>query len=235
MKTNFLAALLLTCSCSIASLSQASANKTDAKLLHMPAFELSSEAKAAGLDGKLVVDLTVGVDGKASKFKVYGTPMWPCGKDPKDSVIENVRDAVKQHLLSAKFEPATKDRKPKSSDVQITFLLSETLRKANDHQRIQENLRNGIIPELVDLKDIQRYAITLPKQVMASRNSPSYRLTEMQILVDENGDVVSAGGLRAGQMELREARELLCAAKFKPLVLNQKPVKMAGTVMYGLY
>jgi len=231
MKSNVFVLLVLI----LASGNIAFAQDSEAKVISMPDFELSSEAKAAGIDGKLIVGLTIGADGKASGMRVYGSPMWPCGSNAKDKVIEDVRDDVKRHLLSAKFGPAMKNGKPKSSDVQITFLLSELFRKANDFKRIEENLKNGITPSLVDVKNIDRYAITLPKQLMGSRNTISYRLTEMQILVDENGDVISAGGLRSGHMELREARKLVCDAKFKPLMLNQKAVKMTGAVMYGLY
>ncbi len=235
MTTKVFIFLLLITTCYAVSFSQASDDKTDAKISNIPDFELSPEAKAAGIDGKLIVSLTVGKDGRASNLRIYGAPMWPCGKNPKDEVVENVRKAVKQHLLSAKFEPATKNGEPKSSDVQITFLLSEMFTKANDFKQIEEGLKKGISPPLVEIKDIHLRATTLPKQLMGTRNSPSYRLTEMQILVDENGDVISAGGLRSGQAELREARKLVCEAKFKPLILNQKAVKMTGIVMYGLF
>lgn len=234
MKIKVLICLLLIISCNTASFAQTSDNKTEAKASNMREFELSPEAKAAGIDGKLIIDLTIGADGSVSGSKIYGSPMWPCETDPKDEIAK-VLKAVKQHLMSAKFEPATKNGKPRSSDVQITFLLSESLKNANDPRRIEENLKKGITPLLVDVKNIQRFAVTIPKQLTGTRNSPSYRITEMQILVDENGDVISAGGLRSGQTELREARKLVCEAKFKPLVLNQKAVKMTGTVVYGLY
>ena len=235
MTTNLLVLFLLILLCSPVCFAQTTSDKTDAKLSSMPVFELSPEARAAGIDGKLVINLTVGTDGKASGIRVFGTPMWPCGKEVKDALIEDVRDAVKQHLLLAKFEPAAKNGKPRSSDVQITFLLTETFRRANDVKAIQEGLKRGVIPELVEVKDIDRLAISLPKQIIASGNPPSYRLTEMQVMVDESGNVISSGGLRAGQRELREARKLLCAAKFKPLVISQTATKMTGVVMYGLY
>ncbi len=85
------------------------------------------------------------------------------------------------------------------------------------------------------MKDIYRFVKTLPRQLMASRNSVSARLSEIQIIVDENGDVISAGGFRTATTELIEARYLACSAKFRPLILNQKAVRMTGTLMYALY
>ena len=87
-------------------------DKTDAKIINMPDFELSQEAKAAGIDGKVKADLTIGVDGKVSSIKIYGSQMWPCGNHPNNE-IENVIKAVKLHLASLKFQPATKKRKAK--------------------------------------------------------------------------------------------------------------------------
>jgi hypothetical protein len=197
-------------------------------------FQLSRAAAAAGIDGKIVLDLTVNPDGKVSDLRMYGGPMWPCGSKQPDE-LEDVRREVKQYVLAMKFEPATKNGKPKSSDIQITFPVSGLFRDANNFAQIEENLKKGINPPLVEVNGILNHAVSAPKQLMGSRGTLSARFSEIQILVDENGDVVSAGGLRAGGSELIEARKLACSAKFKPLTLNKKPVKMAGTIMYGLY
>lgn len=119
--------------------------------------------------------------------------------------------------------------------MQIIFSLSETFKNASNFEQIEENLKKGINPPLVDMKDLKRFATTLPKQLVGTRNSISYHLTVIHILVDEDGNVLSAGGSRVSQMEMIEARKLACDAKFKPLILNQKTVKMTGTIMYGLY
>ena len=226
--------MLVIISCNALAAAQTSDDKTDAKAGNWHDFELSPEAKAAGIDGKMVIGLSVSAEGRGSGIRIYGGPMWPCETEPKNE-IEDVREAVKKYLLSAKFEPATKGGRPRSSDIQIIFLLSQRFRKANDYRQIEEDLKKGINPGLADIKGINRFAKTLPKQLMASRNSLSARLSEVQIIVDENGDVISAGGFRTAVTELNEARELACSAKFRPLMLNQKAVRMTGTLMYGLY
>lgn len=209
-------------------------NETEASASELPPFVLSPEAVAAGVDGKLQIGLSISAEGKASNIRIFGGPMWPCGaKEPKD--VEEVRREVKKLLQSATFQPATRNGKAKSSDVQITFLLSRSFTDAQDSKTIEKNLKNGVAPSLVDVKDISRLAIDMPKQLGRIGNSPSYRLTEMQILVDEHGNVISAGGFRAAPIYLQEGRKLACSAKFKPLILANRPVKMTGTVMYGLY
>jgi hypothetical protein len=211
-----------------------SAQDTEARFKGTNDFQLSPAAMAAGIDGKIVLNLAVKADGSVSNVRMFGGPMWPCeAKEPDE--LENVREAVKQYVLSMKFEPATKSGKPRSTDVQITFPVTAAFRDAGNYGQIEENLRKGINPPLVEVKEILKYAVSVPKQLIGTRGTISAYLAEIQILVDERGDVVSAGGLRIGQTELLEARKLACGAKFKPLTLNNKPVKMTGTFFYGLY
>ena len=217
-----------------ACIGESSAQDTEARLVSTNEFQLSPEAVSAGIDGKILIGLTINQDGNAGDLRMYGGPMWPCGSKMPDEV-EKVRRALKQHVLSLKFEAATKNGKARSSQVQITFLLSDLFRKAHNYTEIEENLKKGISPPLVEIKDISKFALSVPKQLTGSQSSPSARLAEIQLLVDETVNVSSAGGFRIGPNELLEARDLACSAKFKPLTLNQKPVKMSGTIMYGLY
>jgi hypothetical protein len=222
--------LIFMAACSV----QSRAQDSEARLLSSAEFQLSPTAAAAGIDGKMQIGMTIKADGTASDLRIYGGPMWPCGTDAGDQV-ENVRHAVKEYLLAQKWQPAMKNGKPKSSDVQITFMLSGRFRQAADTDQIEENLKKGINPLLVDIKNLTPFVISLPGQVMGSRSSISARLSEIQVLIDESGNVISAGGFRTAVTELKEARDLACNAKFKPLTLNQKPVKMTGIIMYSLY
>jgi hypothetical protein len=211
-----------------------SAQETEARMLSGNDFQLSTEAVAAGIDGKIWMGLTINADGSSSDIRVYGGPMWPCGaKMPRE--LEEVRRAVKQHVQSLRFEPARKDGKPRSSSVFISFLLTESFRNAADTKQIEEHLKKGINPPMVEVPDISTYALSVPKQLMGTRGSPSARLAEMQLLVDENGTVIKAGGFKNAREDVVEAQKLACAAKFKKLTLNRIPVKMSGTLLYGLY
>jgi hypothetical protein len=208
--------------------------QTDAALRTMPDFHLSSSEEAAGIDGKMQIGVAISADGKTSDIRIYGGPMWPCGTNPQGE-LEKVRKEVKQLIVSSTFEPATKNGKPRSSDVQLTFVLSDLFRNAAKTTEIEENLKKGINPPLVEVRDLSRFALSVPVQLMGTRQSPGARFAEIQVLIDENGNVISAGGFRTGATELTEARGLACTAKFKPLVLNNKPVKMWGIIVYGLY
>ena len=214
---------------------EAQTNETEAKAGDWPDFKLSAEAVAAGVDGKIQIGLTISAEGKASNIKLYGGPMWPCGIKDQPDAVEDVRKAVRQYLSVAKFQPATKNGKPKASDVQITFLLSDLFKNAANAKQIEENLQKDIYPPLVEVGNIDRFALQISKQLSRLGNSPSYRLSEVQILVDESGRVVSAGGFRIDPTYLSEARRLACSATFKPIVFRQRTIRMSGILTFGLY
>ena len=119
--------------------------------------------------------------------------------------------------------------------MQITFLISELFKNAANTKQIEENLRKDIYPPLVEVTNIDRFALQVPKQLGRLGSSPSYRLSAVQILVDENGRVVSAGGFRIDPTYLSEARRLACSATFKPLLFRQRAIRMSGILTFGLY
>lgn len=214
--------------------SQIKENETEARPGDWPEFVLSSEAKAAGIDGKLQLGLSVSAKGKASNIRIFGGPMWPCGaKEPGE--VEDVRRAVRQYFETAVFHPATRNGKPRSSEVQITFSLSKRFTDARDSKAIEENLKKGLFPSLVEVIDIHRFAEEVPQQLSRIRDSPSSRITQIQVLVDENGKVLSAGGFRAAPIFMQAGRSLACSVKFKPLTFRNTPLKMSGILTFELY
>jgi hypothetical protein len=231
----FLFLSLIVVTFQLSALAQGTANETEAKVGDWSDFKLPAEAVAAGIDGKLQIGLSVSAEGKASKIRIFGGPMWPCSVKDEPDAAEDVRKAVKLYLANAKFQPATKNGKPRSSDVQITFRLSQLFQDAANSRIIEENLEKGIYPALVDVADIDRFALNAPKQLSRVGDSISYRISDVQILVDENGRVVSAGGFRMDPRFQSEARSLACASTFKPLTFRQKAMRMTGIIRFGLY
>jgi len=197
-----------------------------------PEFVMSPEAKAAGIDGVITVGLTVSSKGTTSNIKLFGGPMWPCGiKEPEQ--VDEVRRAVRKFLESATFQPATKDGRPRSSDVQLYFSVSKSFADARDSKAIEENLRKGIFPPLVEVVNISRFATELPR-LGGAVGSTARSILEIQVIVDEKGDVISAGTVRGLPQEVHEARRLGCSSKFKPLTYRDRPIKMTGRILFDI-
>jgi TonB family protein len=204
-----------------------------AKLVSGPAFKLSDAAVAAGIDWKIMVGLTVDKSGEAKNVMILGGPSWPCGTDPQGE-IEKVLEAVKQNILASKFSPAVKDGKPYSTDVMITFTVGQAYRDAEEQKKIAEGIKNGTI-KIIQGGVLNGKALNLPKpdyppKARANRASGS---VTVDVLIDEQGKIVTAGAV-LGHPYLRDAaRDSACRAKFSPTTLSGQPVKVKRQIVYN--
>src|SRR5687768_17630174 len=69
-----------------------------ARAISSPEFKMSPEAVAAGIDGKLIVEVAVSKTGKVTKANVLSGPAWPCNSFP-EAEIKKVRAQVEDILL----------------------------------------------------------------------------------------------------------------------------------------
>lgn len=79
------------------------------------------------------------------------------------------------------------------------------------------------------------YAVSLPKPIyppVAIATNIQGKV-DVQIMIDESGDVVSAKAVD-GPPLLRQVAELAALkAKFKPTLLNKQPIKVTGVIVYN--
>jgi outer membrane biosynthesis protein TonB len=211
-------------------LGQTAVQNSDAKPVNTPEFQLSPAAEAAGIDGKLSIGLTINADGRPSDLRIYGGPMWPCGASTPNSQIEEVRKEVRKHVLGMTFSPEIKDGKPKSVSGEITFMLSDRFRGASKAVgKVYQTNAND--PGLIDIGlTISSRVESLPRPFLDGARG----IVLLQILVDENGNVTSAGSFKGEPSLVPVTRDAACKAKFKPAIANGKPVRMTGTLSYIL-
>ena len=100
---------------------------------------------------------------------------------------------------------------------------------------------DNLPPLLVDGKELMSSGILngkalkkpQPEYPSMARSARASGTVSVQIVVDENGDVVSAQAL-GGHPMLREASERAARkAKFSPTKLCGQPVKVSGVITYG--
>ena len=156
--------MLATISASLlASPQNTSGQATEAAFITSKEFILSEEATAAGIDGKLTVQVTVDKTGLVKYSKILGGYIWPCNSKPKEQLAA-VEEAVKANLLGAKFAPATKDGKPRDSELLITFLIGNMYRDAKKQREAEEAAKSGASrPKVIDSGIINGTALSLPK------------------------------------------------------------------------
>ena len=92
--------LVAACVCGIVG--QSPVSDAPAKVISSIPFVMSKEAEAAGIDGTLLLDITVDKSGDVKKVDIIGGPAWPCGAEPKKELAE-VRRAVKENVMAFNF------------------------------------------------------------------------------------------------------------------------------------
>ena len=191
-------------SLSLAADGQNADQNVEAKAIDGPEFRLSTAAAAAGIDGKLRIGLTIRPDGTPSSVRIFGGPVWPCGTNPKDE-LEEVRRAVKEHILAMKFSPAISEGKARSVDAQMDF----SLRKRGAGQQLLPLRTDDKM--LYDVGPINRMAVSLPRPLHPGNGGPE-RLggpVLIEAIVDDKGNIASAGGYM-GHPRLQSIRAGFC-------------------------
>ncbi len=214
---------------------QAPAADAPIKMISSVPFVMSKEAETAGIDGTLLINLTVDKSGDVKNVDILAGPAWPCGTEPKKE-LGAIRRAVKENLEAAKFSPTIKAGKPESTDLQIKFKIGEAYQAELRKREREEALRNGTAaPMFVKGGVMNGRALRLPKPGYPATARPMRigGTVSVEILIDEKGDVVRAGAI-SGSLVLQEsARTAACGAKFGPTKLDGNLVKVYGVVTYN--
>lgn len=209
---------------------------TGAKLVQMPAFTLSDEAEAAGIEGRVYLAVDVDSMGAVKKAEVIAGPAWPCGSNPRKQ-LSTVRDGVRKNILAARFSPAVKNGKPTDTQVQVSVAVGkayvEELKRQEEVKKAFDQSEKS--PRIVEGGVINGRAISLPAPAYpyAARSMRAGGTVAVEITVSETGKVIKAGAVN-GHRELQSAaRNAACKAMFTPTVLEGATVRVNGIVTYN--
>ena len=207
------------------------------KLLSMPEYIIPAEASQAGIDGKLSMLVWVKKDGTVDRAEAYSGPSWPCASEPK-SALSTVRSGAEDAAKKARFSPALKDGKPEDREILLTMLVGDRYEQAKRYAAQKASGTQtppAAQPSLIHGGVINGKAVSLPKpEYPINLNGPRPRGTvEVEVLIDENGGIISAGALNGHPLLQESARKAACKAKFSPTTLSGHPVKVMGVVTYN--
>ncbi len=227
----------------IAANAQARSGDRDARLLRVDEFVLSPEADKAGIDGTITTALSVNKRGEVENPRIIAGPAWPCSSNPKNE-LKWVEDEVKKTLLSTKFAPAMKNGEPTDSDMTVTLKVGETYRRAirerqaallRKQQGSQVVKSDPAPPTHINGGVINGKARKLlkPEYPAEARSNRISGRVDVQVVIDENGRVTSAGAISGHPALHRASREAACDARFSPTLLSGRPVKVTGIISYN--
>jgi protein TonB len=91
------------------------------------------------------------------------------------------------------------------------------------------------VPKTIISEMIASKAVSLPKPdyPVIAKQARVQGPVNVQILVDENGRVISAQAVKGNGMLTRAAEEAARRARFTPTLLNNQPVKVQGVIVYN--
>ena len=92
------------------------------------------------------------------------------------------------------------------------------------------------VPKVVNLSSvvIKGNALSLPKPIY-SQIAKTMKLQDdvvVQVLIDENGNVISAKAVSGHPVLIPETLKAARQARFKPTTLSGQPVKVSGLITY---
>lgn len=200
----------------------AQAGQPSPKLISMPEPVYPEDGIALGLGGKIRVYLDVDKKGKPKVTGMAG-PIAPCS-DLGDERIKRLREAAAEAARKGVFEPAQKNNKPVNSFGAVTFdLPGPKLPVDEDADPPPED--GGVLKGLA-------HSLPAPVYPPVARMAKVWGEVQVQILINEEGEVTGAGPLTGNPLH-EAAVKAACIAKFRPTLLVDKPVKVSGIITYN--
>jgi len=90
-------------------------------------------------------------------------------------------------------------------------------------------------PKIIEIRVLNGRAVSLPKPPypMIAKQAGIQGTVEVQVLIDEKGNVVSARAVSGNPMLTFAAVRAAWQARFTPTLLRDEPVKVSGVITYN--
>ena len=198
------------------------------KAISLPKPAYPEEAKAAGLEGTVYVNIVIDESGTVESAvaattthkvaRLKGDQPYEVEVPPADPAL---REAAERAALEARFAPTLLSGQPikVSGTIVYNFVATKTM------DEVPFNLNGGILNEK---------AISLPQPAYpeAARAVRACGPVNVRVTIDENGDVSSASAIGGHPLLRSAAVEAATAAKFSPTALSGQLVKVSGVLTY---
>jgi len=188
------------------------------KAVSLPKPAYPAEAKAAGAEGTVKVEVVIDENGtviSATAIKDENEES-DSSADVADARAA-LRSAAERAALEARFSPTLLSGQPVkvTGTIVYNFVISAS-----------QVLDGGIL-------NSKAVALPQPPYPAAARAVRATGLAVVQILVDEGGNVIQATAVSGHPLLRSAAVEAAREARFAPTMLDGKPVKFSGMVTYN--
>ena len=205
------------------------------------------------LGGTVNVRVSVNENGEVTEANFLSGPGPVCGRVVRDDVMAT-REAAVAIARKARFTPAMNNGVPVAS---TTILPIEFVApKPKVSSKPPDNARYTIIGTTDPPKELKTVssestvkgdpatytgrvigckAFSLPKPAYpaAARAVHATGAVQVQVLIDEDGKVFSAAATAGHPLLQNASVQAACSSKFTPTLLDSKPVKVSGIIVYN--
>ena len=202
------------------------------KAIKLPKPVYSEEARAAGMEGTVRVNVLIDELGNVISAEIFGGRFGRVTQSA-DGKTENVEmepvnpllaDAARQAALAAKFSPTMLNGVPVKVKGMIVYNFADVKQPvaATGVKTISGGVLNG-----------KAVSLPLPTYPPAARAVRASGAVTVQVVVGEAGEVISAEPVSGHPLLRAAAVEAARGAKFSPTLLSGVPVKVSGVVVYN--
>jgi len=191
-------------------------NGQDADVKAMPAVSIPDAAAAEGLYGTMLVEVKVDDKGKVKDVKQIIGPDWTCPNYESPGMTA-LNDYVRNRAETATIDSGGK------SHLWLEFKF------ANPHPAGSSTAGKIISGGVVNGKAVH---LELPVYPESARAMQVTGRIAIKVLISENGKVISAENMSGESLLANPSRAAACRSQFSPLLLQGKPVKVTGVILY---
>ncbi len=187
-------------------------------------YPFSTEELALGISGEMKLGLEVNEKGNVTRAYVYVGPSWPCGADI-DSKLNKLMRAIEKWSESYTFVPASTNGKAKATRIGLTIKIP-----SKPVEGVLDKKAKLVTGGVINGKAVKLEKPAYPAAARAERASGTVRV---QVLISEEGEVMSAQALDGHPLLMFASRYAACRSKFSPTTLDGDPVKVSGVIIYN--
>ena len=201
------------------------------KATNLPIPEYPAAAKAVKASGTVNVQITIDENGSVAEASaVSGHPL--------------LRQAAENAARQATFSPTQLSGQAVKVTGIIVYNFTPSTTYTIAPQMSERNLPNSTIGEQSPLNGSVKTItggvingkaknLVIPAYPAAAKAVGASGAVNVQVIIDENGDVVSANSVSGHPLLRAAAEKAALASKFSPTMLQGQPVRVTGIIVYN--
>lgn len=192
-------------------------NAQEPKVSSMPAVSIPEAAAAEGLYGTMLVEVKLDDAGKVKNIKQIVGPDWTCPNYESPGMTA-LNDYVRNRAQTATIDSGGK------SHLWLEFKFVDPRPKGSfsTGKIISGGVVNG-----------KAIHLELPVYPESARAMQVNGRIAIKVLISENGKVISAENMSGESLLANPSRVAACRSQFSPVLLQGKPVKVTGMILYS--